>query len=753
MDIYQLYSYINDVSSPDPRIRYRAITHLGTGKDLRCVAPLLTTLNDSDRWCRITAVRALGDIGHPSARPSLENLLSSDDNLIVSTAIISLKSVGDEKSLGLVAGFLLDAHPRICADAVEAVGELSFLLGNRTHLPAIKPLLYNRNNRVVANAVVALCRNKEIPPQEMVQFIREKLLSSPEKWTRASGIFVLGAIGCGEEELIQGLNDQSIDVVMNVIKSLGRVRHPASAHALVDLLARENIRHKVVTALGELGDRTATQPLLKYFPVSNIAVQRKIIQSLGSIGDPAAIGLLVGKLDDEHVVLEAVVALGRMRHPKATQALLDLLGKPLPHEVELAVIDALGNAGDPSIIPALMNLFQTPQPPRIFETVSWALAKFKQKAVPQLFSLLEKPQAAQYALRAFSELGEAAVSFLIEHLRHPQTAENSMKALVQIGETAVPFLRDAFSKETGNGSFRLLICQCMYRILSPNSLEFFVQNLSGGETDIRRFSAFVLPMFGNYDAFKGAIVEHLSNEDPMVRVACVRVLSQYRAEPEIQGRLAGLLDDPYWAVRYYALGAVSDFETPELLGRFKSLIESDDSIVSRKAVQQYLQACGVSVGDLIAGTNEDLQLLEGIFPILTNISDREEVEELLPLLKHSRDEIRDFATRVFLHVIEFAKPVLMDHLSRTEGVLRNQIARILGKSGSLDALPIIAELLKKENRPDQRQPLIESLSFFGPKAVPVLLSLFESHEHKDDIRLQEMLIRSLDTLNQKPGKA
>jgi HEAT repeat protein len=748
MDIYQLYSYIGELESPDPRIRYRVISQLASVKDIRCVAPLLAVLDDSDRWCRISAVRALGEIGHSSAKTPLESCLASEDHLIVSTAIIALKSVGDEQSLEAVAGFLLDTRPRICADAVEGVGALSSRLKNRTYLPAMKPLLQNPNNRVVANAVVALCCNEEMASGEMVQFIREKFLSSGQKWTRASGVFALGAIGCGESELIQALEDKSVDVVMNAIKSLGRIPQSASVHTLVNLLARENIRHKVVQALGDQGNRTATQPLLKYFPTSNIAVQRKIIQSLGKIGDPAALDLLVAKLTDDHVAREAVAALGAIRHPRSSQALLELLQKPLSHEIELSVIQALGNTKDSSIIPTLMGLFQTSQPPRIFESVSWALAKLGKTAIPSLFLLLETPQATQYALRAFAELGSEAVPFLIDHLKHPKTAINAMMALVQIGDTGIPFLRQAFADHTNDVAFQLLVCQSMYRILSPHSLGFFVANLGSPIAEIRRFSAFVLPMFGNYDLYKKEIQRFLANEDHLVRVACIRVLSLYRQEPEIQSELAKHLEDPYWAVRYYALEAVSDIETPELLGKFKALVESSDQIVSRKAVQHYLKVCGVQVSDLVESTNFDPDLLKGIFPILTNISRPEEVEELIPFLGHPLESVSGFFQRVLLHLIDSSRSVLIARLRVAESPIRDRITRILGLSGCCEALPVIADLVRSENQSDQRQALVESMVLFGPRAVPSLFELFEGHEFKDDVRLQELILTSLEKLNQ-----
>ncbi|MBF0502221.1 MAG: HEAT repeat domain-containing protein [Candidatus Riflebacteria bacterium] len=748
MDIYQLFSAISDLSNHDPRIRYKAIACLGTVKDSRSVAPLLNCISDSDRWCRIMSIRSLGQIGHPSAKAAIERLLSSDDSLILSTAIIALKNVGDEQSLNLVSGFLFDIHPRICADAVETVGELSWRLASRQHLPSIRPLLHSGNNRLVANAVVALCRNQETTPQEMVGFIREKLLSSSEKWTRASGVFVLGAIGFGEEELIKSLNDQSIDVVVNVIRALGRIKNPASVHALVDLLARENIRHKVVIALGELGEKKASQALIKYFSTSNIAVQRKIIESLGKIADPSAISLLIEKLDDTHLALEAITALGRMHHPEASKALISMIHKPLSSESELTIIDALGNTGDPAIIPTLMDLLQKPQPPRIFETVSWALARFGKAAVPALFSLLSDPKASQYALKAFSEFKDEAVPLLIDHLKDPKNYENAMKAIVQIGETAIPFLRAAFRDESADSALKLLICKCMYRILSPNSLEFFIQNLESDDTEIRRFSAFVLPMFENFTSFEREIQSHLASVDPLVRIACVRALSHSVNDAKIQGLLTERLEDPYWGVRYYALEAISEIDSPELLGQFKTLIQSKDQIVSRKAVQQYMKVCGVSIKDLIDGTNFDSALLQEIFPILKNISTAEEVGEIIPLLGNSEPKVVDFANNVLLGLIELSKPVLIEQLQNPDPIVRSRIAILLGKSGSFEAIPIIADILRKEVNPRVQKILVQSLSLFGIKATPIIFSLLGCHEHKEDLQLQELLYSALETLNQ-----
>jgi hypothetical protein len=58
-------------------------------------------------------------------------------------------------------------------------------------------------------------------------------------------------------------------------------------------------------------------------------------------------------LDDRR---EAILALGRSKHPQATQTLLQLLDRPLLDRIAMAAIFALGERRDSSVVPCLEKL-------------------------------------------------------------------------------------------------------------------------------------------------------------------------------------------------------------------------------------------------------------------------------------------------------------------------------------------------------------------------------------------------------------
>jgi HEAT repeat protein len=91
------------------------------------------------------------------------------------------------------------------------------------------------------------------------------------------------------------------------------------------------VPHYAVTALGEMQAREAVPILIERVQSDCWAMwRRSYIDTLGQIGDPPALPLLVGALDDpeEQIVKAACSALSRVSDPEAIEPLLRLLDDP-----------------------------------------------------------------------------------------------------------------------------------------------------------------------------------------------------------------------------------------------------------------------------------------------------------------------------------------------------------------------------------------------------------------------------------------
>lgn len=83
----EIKSYIQKLSSSQPSI-YNALVACKS----QAVPELIQNLGNQNKQVRIMAITALGEIGLPSAVPSLSNLLSTETRWDVRVAIISALS-------------------------------------------------------------------------------------------------------------------------------------------------------------------------------------------------------------------------------------------------------------------------------------------------------------------------------------------------------------------------------------------------------------------------------------------------------------------------------------------------------------------------------------------------------------------------------------------------------------------------------------------------------------------------------------
>ncbi|MEO8392556.1 MAG: HEAT repeat domain-containing protein [Chloroflexota bacterium] len=108
-------------------------------------------------------------------------------------------------------------------------------------------------------------------------------------------------------------------------------------NVLIDLLQDPDVRPRVNAAqsLGEIGDKAAILPLLHAVDDRSDLVGRAAIRALGDIKDPSVVDLLVNRLSVEENRLRKqsiLYALGELGNPQAARPLLDLFLQPQESE-------------------------------------------------------------------------------------------------------------------------------------------------------------------------------------------------------------------------------------------------------------------------------------------------------------------------------------------------------------------------------------------------------------------------------------
>jgi HEAT repeat protein len=148
--------------------------------------------------------------------------------------------------------------------------------------------------------------------------------------------------------LAKALTDPDEHLRLASVEVLGKLRGEPVVDALLLALKDEDedVRLKAVQALGVIADRRATQPLLEQLTKDGSPqVRYECLTSLGLIGDPAAVEVLVkGTNDaDPNFRLWAMDALCQMNDPHASARAVALMGDP-DANVRAQVITACGDA-------------------------------------------------------------------------------------------------------------------------------------------------------------------------------------------------------------------------------------------------------------------------------------------------------------------------------------------------------------------------------------------------------------------------
>jgi bilin biosynthesis protein len=129
------------------------------------------------------------------------------------------------------------------------------------------------------------------------------------------------------KQLINSLNNESIDVRKNAAGALIKIGEPA-VEMIIDALVDENwrVRWHSAEILGEIKDDRAVKPLINSLNDENNGVRSNSIIALIEIGEPAVV-VLIDALDDENwrVRLHSAEILGEINDDRAVKPLTKTL--------------------------------------------------------------------------------------------------------------------------------------------------------------------------------------------------------------------------------------------------------------------------------------------------------------------------------------------------------------------------------------------------------------------------------------------
>jgi HEAT repeat protein len=216
--------------------------------------------------------------------------------------------------------------------------------------------------------------------------------------------------------LIQLLRHPDSFAYSGAASALGDLGDPRAVEPLLEILpyAAPGADQSIIWALGKIGDKRALTPLLDRLVTGDWRERSWAASALGELGAAEAVKPLIKafrqgvSIGDSCTWQSALRALGKIRDDRA----LDLLLEAITHqdrEVRCIAIYSLGTTGDPRAIDPIIEALEDPVP-FVRQHAIWALGEIGDpEVIPALLGLLER-EPAQAA--SFCDVRGAAMEAL-----------------------------------------------------------------------------------------------------------------------------------------------------------------------------------------------------------------------------------------------------------------------------------------------------------------------------------------------------
>jgi HEAT repeat protein len=369
---------------------------------------LLRLLNDDEARVRRRAALAVGRVGLSEGVEPLTMLLTDSEREVRQMAAFALGLIGDSRAVPALTGALSDPAPIVKGSAAEALG----LIGDAASANAISEMA----RQLLSSGALA-----EAPADEG-DARRDDVATAYRL-----ALFALARLKVFDALAAAALDENGQPGVRSwpVAYALQRVEDRRAAPALLTLLKEPHsyTRAFAVRGLGGLKDEAYVPELAPLVEVSDRNVAVEAIRALGQIGGRRVAPILVKALGvpkmDPRLRVELVTVLGGVQGDGVLDALIDLLGDPIPG-VRAAAIRSLARLDPEGFVTVLSGLDPDPNW-QVRAALATALGGLSPQAgLPRLRSMLgdDDARVIPAVLEAIGTIqGADASALMIEKLK------------------------------------------------------------------------------------------------------------------------------------------------------------------------------------------------------------------------------------------------------------------------------------------------------------------------------------------------
>ncbi len=586
------------------RVR-RAAQHALLAFEAHALPAVLETLKASDAEARRLAVEMLGDLGGQDAVPALIGALRDTQVDVRAAAIRALGRVGAYQAEAELVECLEDttkprfSKNRICDLAAEVLAQIGSPVEPQTSKPApdvedpqTMPLPITGGGEIMINAKKPEQRDPsegsaskakgrlqsvtggDPAVKQRLAALRRKI--SSDQWLdRQQSVQALGDLGPDAMPILfPCIKDTQVQVRMATVTALEKIRTPAAVMALLRMLFDSDavVYDAAGEALARIG-KVAVPGLLKVLQTQQPAARGVAVETLGKIGDAAAVPALIQCLGDhstpwlagQPINQMAALALRMIGTEHALQAvkIWQTEGRvPDKHELLL-------NDEDTKPVPG------TPKPTPYPTVLGQILRRLRQKTI--------KGTDREEAARALREYAKAQ-----RGRRDPALVEELVRLLGDedwfvrsAGAEALGWLRDAQSigpliKTLNDPAWtvRIAVIYALAELKDTQIAPYILPCLQDEQSQVREVAAEALGVLGNQQTVE-ALITALNDQDEFVRQRVAQALGLLRS-PLATPALLHALEDRHKGVRWNAVVALGRIAPPEAVPALIRRLNDED---------------------------------------------------------------------------------------------------------------------------------------------------------------------------------
>ncbi len=730
--------YVELFSAASKEKKLDLLERIKSEKDENILQFLVTCLADEHWSVRKAAAEIIKSYGD-SAVNVLSGALNSYNQDVQHWSLQILGEIG-QKGLPAILRAMKSVNDEIRYFACTALGNTRLPQGVTVLLRALGDERW-RVRKAASDALVKYGEAVIAPLQQVLKVTEDEDISF---WA----IKTLGKLGPKAQRfLLDALRNGDKRTRYVIAAALGESGDKRVIRVLIESLADPDwtIRKSATMALAEIGEN-AVEPMLEYLRGPNEDIRDGCLRALVKSGNSGLQKLFdeVIKMDDNHrfLVRKSIVKIGS----RVVEPLMRLFKIENPEILAFAA-STLGEIGNPRAVPVLITGLSHSDW-NVRRSSAYALTEIGERGVDKIAEALksQNDDVRYWVTRILESIGEPGVPFLIRALKDSNREIRYFSARA-LGSSFDPGVARSLINSLADEvwSVRKAAAESICR-LENLAVEEILRHVASDNEDIRYWIGQIIKDVGH--RFLPRIIEAMRKGDAELRLFACQAAGLIDAPELIEPLILALRDDSEWVRTYAAISLGRTGDQRALIPLIRSF--SDRNTDVHRSVKQAFDKLGSRVFQELIKCIEgdDNELRSNAAKALAELRETRGVDHIIMLLEDTDENVRAAAAESLGNFPGVkTRAVLQDSLADQSMKVRMAAIKSFGAMNSeADALTLMNHSSKAKDQRETRT-IKRTLAEMAQQTPDLFINLFNNeHSSVKSLALEALVGAGVDSL-------